>query len=160
MIRHLTLFSLLIATAPLQAELIQHRGIDFHVYRVEPDKDVVQLLLAEKPGEPNTFPKIQKRLEKKGQRLKFAMNSGIFEGNFMPTGLQVSEGKIVSPPNLDDFVKEREGQLTPNFFLKPNGVFFMNEDGTAGSSNHRPMQQRESRLFSRHSPDHCSSRTG
>ena len=132
MARHLTLFSLLLVITPLHAEPVQHRGTHFHVYRVDPDKEVVQLFLAEKPGKPNTFPKLEKRLERDRKRLTFAMNAGIFEGNFLPTGLHVSEGKTITKLNLYDFVKEREGQLTPNFFLKPNGVFFIRWDGTAG----------------------------
>ena len=132
MVRHLTLFSLLLAITPLHADPVQHRGTHFHVYRVDPDKEVVQLFLAETPGQPNTFPKLEKRLERDRKRLTFAMNAGIFEGNFLPTGLHVSEGKTITKLNLDDFVKEREGQLTPNFFLKPNGVFFIRPNGTAG----------------------------
>lgn len=132
MIRHLTLFSFLIAATPLQAEVIQHRGTSFHVYRVDPDVDEAQLFLAAQKAKPNKFTDVQKRLEKDGRRIKFLMNSGIFEGNFMPTGLHVSEGRTVTKLNLGEFVKEWEGQFTDNFFLKPNGVFFIREDGTAG----------------------------
>ncbi|MDF1823984.1 MAG: phosphodiester glycosidase family protein [Verrucomicrobiales bacterium] len=129
---HLSLFNLILFLSPLNAEIVQHRGTSFHVYRVEADKDAVQLLLAKRKGKPNKFTNVRQRLEKKGRQLKFAMNSGIFEGNFMPTGLHVSEGKTITPLNLTPFVKEREGQLTPNFFLEPNGVFFMRKDGTSG----------------------------
>lgn len=132
MIRHVTLFSFLLCTSPLTAETLEHRGTTYHIYRLDPERDRLQLLLPEKKGEPNTFTKVRDRLEKKGQKLKFAMNSGIFEGTLLPTGLHVSEGKTITPLNLEDFVKEREGQLTPNFFLKPNGVFFIRKNGTAG----------------------------
>lgn len=131
MMRHLTLFGILFSFLPLHAETVQHRGTTFHVYRVTPETETVELFLAERKGEPNTFPKLEARLKKQGLRLKFAMNSGIFEGNFLPTGLHISEGKTVIKLNLDDFIKEHEGQLTPNFFLKPNGVFFIRQDGTA-----------------------------
>ncbi|MDF1656734.1 MAG: phosphodiester glycosidase family protein [Verrucomicrobiales bacterium] len=132
MMRHLTLFGILFAFLPLHAETVQHRGTTFHVYRVTPETETVELFLAERKGEPNTFPKLEARLKKQGLRLKFAMNSGIFEGNFLPTGLHISEGKTVTKLNLDDFIKEHEGQLTPNFFLKPNGVFFIRPNETAG----------------------------
>ncbi|MCH1409025.1 MAG: hypothetical protein L7V87_08335 [Verrucomicrobiales bacterium] len=34
--------------------------------------------------------------------------------------------------NTNELVKEREGQLTPNFFLKPDGVFYLMESDASG----------------------------
>jgi len=116
----------------LSADRIEHRGIDFWIYRVDPAETKLELFLSGETGEPNTFPKVRERVRRADRRLIFAMNAGIFEGNFRPTGLHVSEGRTVTDLNLDDFVKQREGQFTPNFFLKPNGVFFIRPDGDAG----------------------------
>ncbi len=131
MLARITLFGLLLATAPLHSETIEHGGATFWVHRVDPKAVKIELHLPEKAGEPNTFPKLAARLEAQGRRLVFAMNSGIFEGNFRPTGLHIAEGRTVTKLNLDDFVKRSEGELTPNFFLKPNGVFFLRADGSA-----------------------------
>src|SRR5690606_21216807 len=50
-------------------------------------------------------------------------NAGIYEPGFIPTGLHVEDGETLVPLNTDD------GR--GNFFLKPNGVFVVGEDGAA-----------------------------
>ncbi len=125
-------FSLVFAGTLATAEVVEHRGVVFHVYRLDPGKKKLELHLSGKRGEPNTFPKLEEKVKREGRVLKFAMNSGIFEPTFLPSGLHISEGKTITRLNLKDFVKESESQFTPNFFLKPNGVFYLLEDGTAG----------------------------
>ena len=133
MVRHLTLLCLLAIAFPgvTGAETMEHAGTTYWIYRVAPGKEKIELHLSEKAGVPHTFPKLEERLRGEGRRLKFAMNSGIFEGNFRASGLHIAEGETITPLNLDDFVKRSEGELTPNFFLKPNGVFFIRADGSA-----------------------------
>lgn len=127
-----TLFGLavLLVSASLQAETLEHAGTTFWIHRVDPKATKIELFLPDKANEPNTFPKLEARLASQGRRLVFAMNSGIFEGNFLPTGLHVSEGRTVTKLNLDDYTKRSPDDLTPNFFLKPNGVFFLRADGS------------------------------
>ena len=124
MVRHLTLLCLLAIAFPgvTGAETMEHAGTTYWIYRVAPGKEKIELHLSEKAGVPHTFPKLEERLRGEGRRLKFAMNAGIFEGNFCASGLHIAEGETITPLNLDDFVKRSEGELTPNFFLKPNGV--------------------------------------
>ena len=124
------LFLIVVSPAAV-AETIEHAGANFFVYRVDPGGEKIELHLSGKSGEPNTFPKLEERVRAKGRRLKFAMNSGIFEGTFLPSGLHIADGKTVTKLNLNEFVKTREGEFTPNFFLKPNGVFFIRPDGSA-----------------------------
>jgi uncharacterized protein YigE (DUF2233 family) len=114
-----------------EAEKKIHRGVHFWVYRYEPEKEILSLHLTEKAGDPNLFPALAEELRAEGKKLLFATNSGIFEGNFQPTGLHISEGKTITKLNLETFVKEREGQFTPNFFLKPNAVFSIDKAGKA-----------------------------
>ncbi len=47
-------------------------------------------------------------------------NAGIFEPGLIPTGLYVENGHELRPLNLEDGYG--------NFFLKPNGVFFINQN--------------------------------
>ena len=101
----------------------------------------LELFLPEKKGEPNHFTHLEERLKKKGRRLKFAMNSGIYDQEFRPSGLHISAGKTITKLNTEDFVKEHEDQLTPNFFLKPNGVFYLMESGAAGILETERYQQ-------------------
>ncbi len=118
-------------TSCLLAEVVEHAGTSYWVLRVDAPAHQIELHLPEKAGEPNRFPQLEAQLAAKGRRLVFAMNSGIFEGNFRPTGLHIAEGRQVTPLNLEDFVKSSPGELTPNFFLKPNGVFWIRQDGSA-----------------------------
>ena len=132
-VMHLTLLGLLLnpVGSGLQAETVEFNGNLFWVYHYDPAKEKLELFLGEPQGKPNTFTGLEKRLNAQGRQLKFAMNSGIFEGTFFPSGLHISEGKTITKLNLKDFKKTREGELTPNFFLKPNGVFFLRKDGSA-----------------------------
>jgi len=53
-----------------------------------------------------------------------AMNAGIYHEDFTPVGLHVENGTEQSPLNLAD--------APGNFFLKPNGVFYVDGDNNAG----------------------------
>ncbi|MEP9389365.1 phosphodiester glycosidase family protein [Mesorhizobium sp. KR9-304] len=55
----------------------------------------------------------------------FAMNAGMYHEDFTPVGLHVEDCREQSPINLAD----AEG----NFFLKPNGVFYVDQQGNAGA---------------------------
>lgn len=131
MVRHLTLLCLFLAPPFCRAETIEHAGTRYWVYRIDPKVTKLELHLSPGPDIPNTFPDLEKRIEASGRRLVFAMNSGIYEGNFLPTGLHVSEGKTVVPLNRETFTKRLPDDVTPNFYLKPNGVFFIRADGSA-----------------------------
>jgi uncharacterized protein YigE (DUF2233 family) len=52
------------------------------------------------------------------------MNAGMYHDGLGPVGLFVEDGRQETPLNRAD----GEG----NFFLKPNGVFFVRKDGSAG----------------------------
>lgn len=53
-----------------------------------------------------------------------AMNAGMYHEDFTPVGLYVEGGREQSPLNLAD--------APGNFFMKPNGVFYVDEAGNAG----------------------------
>jgi uncharacterized protein YigE (DUF2233 family) len=54
----------------------------------------------------------------------FAMNAGMYHEDFTPVGLHIEDGSEQSPLNLAD--------EPGNFFMKPNGVFYVDRDGNAG----------------------------
>lgn len=60
-------------------------------------------------------------MEARGQKLVFAMNAGMYHGDFSAVGLFVSGGRELVPLNTD----RGDG----NFFLKPNGVFAITNTG-------------------------------
>ena len=56
-----------------------------------------------------------------GRALTFGMNAGMYHADASPVGLLVVDGRELAPLSLGD------GQ--GNFFLKPNGVFFVDAQG-------------------------------
>lgn len=54
----------------------------------------------------------------------FAMNAGMYHEDFSPVGLHVESGEVRSPINLSD--------APGNFFMKPNGVFYVDSERHAG----------------------------
>ncbi|WP_257385110.1 phosphodiester glycosidase family protein [Tahibacter caeni] len=60
-------------------------------------------------------------LQRRGRRLRWGMNAGMFHPGFRPVGLFVADGIERSPLDL--------GDGTGNFYLKPNGVFLVGAGG-------------------------------
>lgn len=58
------------------------------------------------------------------QGLVFAMNAGMYHKDFTPVGLYVQDGTEAAPLN--------RGGGEGNFFMQPNGVFFVDEAGRPG----------------------------
>jgi uncharacterized protein YigE (DUF2233 family) len=70
-----------------------------------------------------SFASLQDYCDHTGRKLAFATNGGMFHADYKPVGLLVEDGIERSPLNL--------GSGDGNFFLKPNGVFLVSDDGTA-----------------------------
>ncbi len=70
--------------------------------------------------------KLKSWLATKGQILVFAMNGGMYQEDLKPVGLYIENGKVLSPLNKRD--------AGGNFYLKPNGVFFITRNNIAGIS--------------------------
>lgn len=73
-------------------------------------------------GEPfENYQNVVERLEDAGESVIAVTNAGIFEPGLVPTGLYVEDREVLRPLNLE------EGY--GNFYLKPNGVFFVDGNG-------------------------------
>lgn len=66
---------------------------------------------------------LHKELVNQHQQPMCIMNAGIYGPDVVPLGLHVEDGLVVQPLNI------AEG--TGNFYLKPNGVFWIGTDGKA-----------------------------
>lgn len=94
----------------------------FTTIRVDVRTERVELFLRDDEGRTfNRFERLKSWLAGRNERLRFAMNAGMFHPDLSPVGLLVQDGRQVSPLNLSGG--------TGNFFMKPNGVFFINETG-------------------------------
>lgn len=94
----------------------------FTTIRVDVRTERLELFLRDDAGRTfNRFERLKSWLASRNERLLFAMNAGMFQPDLSPVGLLVQDGREVSPLNLSDGAG--------NFFMKPNGVFFISESG-------------------------------
>jgi uncharacterized protein YigE (DUF2233 family) len=101
-------------------QTVAFRGQSFLVRTIDPQKEDLRLFWKDDQGKPlHDFTSLGKFAASKGERLLFAANAGMFESNLKPVGLLVQDGDEQSPLNLNDG--------TGNFYMKPNGVFVINE---------------------------------
>lgn len=93
-------------------------------YIADPQKQDIEFFWKNDKGEIlESFRNLKAYVESKGKELIFATNAGMFMQNLHPLGLFIQHGKTVTPLNT------REGKT--NFYLKPNGVFYITTDNRA-----------------------------
>ncbi|KOS06176.1 hypothetical protein AM493_09135 [Flavobacterium akiainvivens] len=69
---------------------------------------------------------LKKHVEASGQTLLFAMNGGMYSPKREPVGLYIEDFKTLSPADT--------ASGKGNFYLKPNGIFYIDGKGKAGIS--------------------------
>lgn len=92
---------------------------------IDPASYEVRLVYRGADGAPyGSVPQAVAALAAGGQTPVLAMNAGMYHADMNPVGLYVEDDAELSALNTDDGFG--------NFFLKPNGVFFIGTDGKAG----------------------------
>jgi uncharacterized protein YigE (DUF2233 family) len=87
-------------------------------------KNDIRMVWQDGEGAPyKTFDALAQSMKAHGLILGFAMNGGMYVENFVPVGLYVEEGKELAPANTRTVTGEP--QNIPNFYKKPNGVFYL-----------------------------------
>lgn len=74
-----------------------------------------------------TFTALAGHLEGNGERLAFGMNGGMYGEDYSPIGLYIENGKELAPANTKSVAADVKP--VPNFYKKPNGIFFIGQDG-------------------------------
>lgn len=97
----------------VSAQTLDDHGQRYRLVHVDP-KSVGNLRIYWRDGDPAA---LRERLERRGERLIFATNAGIFDPSRKPVGLHIADGVKLVELNKHDGAG--------NFFLKPNGVFFV-----------------------------------
>lgn len=107
-------------------EVIEKTAVRYLIWRVEKaDLGRLEMHWLDARGQPlGNFGGLRDHLAARSLEIEFATNAGIYERGPKPCGLTVCQGKEVVALNL------RAG--TGNFYLKPNGVFFVDATGKAG----------------------------
>lgn len=91
------------------------------------DPSVYEIRLVYRRPDGEVYGRVSKavaELAAGGKMPLLAMNAGMYHADMSPVGLYVENGEEAAPLNEDDGFG--------NFFLKPNGVFFVRKDGSAG----------------------------
>lgn len=114
----LTTIVFLFVTVLVSAYIQKDTDDRFVTYSVDPTQKQVKLYW--KDNKQLHFKSIQNLkswLEKRNQKLEFAMNAGMYKKDNSPQGLYIEKTKMFSP--LDTAVGNG------NFYMKPNGVFYL-----------------------------------
>lgn len=101
-----------------------HQASKFASIVVDPTVSRIQLFWKSDDGRPlRSIQNVKDGLERHGQHLRFAMNGGMYESGNQPKGLFIQDHKLLHP--LDT------GDGSGNFYLKPNGVFYVTANDAA-----------------------------
>ncbi|OCJ05073.1 hypothetical protein A6U87_13690 [Rhizobium sp. AC44/96] len=98
----------------------------FIVCTWEPGKAELRLFWKNGEDEPyRYFSNVADAVRAEGRTLTFAVNAGMYLSDFSPLGLYIENGHELRPANTAQMM----GSVVPNFYKKPNGVFFVQEQG-------------------------------
>jgi uncharacterized protein YigE (DUF2233 family) len=136
----LPLLAILLAVPALAAprspcQDMEDDGASYTVCAFDARRDQIRLFLADEKGEVyGSFSSLETALARKGEKLAFAMNAGMYDQDRFPVGLYVEDGRTGKRANT------RAG--AGNFHMKPNGVFWV-EGGRVGvTETHRFLKER------------------
>ena len=115
--------------AGLDVDIVQHAAQAYTVATVDMNRVALDLYGA--PGGLG-IDKLRADLDTDGRELLLATNAGMYGPNVAPVGLFLGHG-TAHPLDLDDG--------TGNFYLKPNGVFWVDAEGAhvARSESYAPI---------------------
>lgn len=104
-----------------EARTAGHLGAVYDVYALK-DPAGLRLFLRDAKGRDfRGFGRVKEAVEARGGELVFAMNAGMFHPDHRPVGLYIEEGFEIAPLN--------RGEGRGNFFMRPNGVFYVTGQG-------------------------------
>jgi len=113
----ITIAGLISAQQPIREER-------FVSYIVDPSKQTLQFFWKDGKGQIfGSLQNVKTAVEVKHKKLVFAMNGGMYLTDHTPLGLYIENGKKIRPLNN----KRGDG----NFYMKPNGVFYITTDNKA-----------------------------
>lgn len=116
--------SLIAGPASAACTEIRHLAESYIVCTFDPARETIRIYgVPDGSTEPLTYGAVRDLLRQDREFLVFGMNGGMYHPGYGPVGLLVEYGRERHPLNRE----EDEG----NFFLKPNGVFFVGK-GQAG----------------------------
>jgi len=104
-------------------------GEAYIVCTIEKGKGDLRLFWKSADGEPyRYFSSVAEAVRGNGRTLAFAVNAGMYLPDFSPIGLYVEDGRELRPANRARSDGSAAGPV-PNFYKRPNGVFFLDGAG-------------------------------
>jgi uncharacterized protein YigE (DUF2233 family) len=103
---------------------------DFNILSdvVDPNRQALKFYWKDKHGNNyGNFKNLKSALEKQNKKLVFATNGGMYNKHLSPQGLYIENGITLAPL---DTAEKGYG----NFYLQPNGIFYLTGDGKAAIS--------------------------
>jgi len=93
-------------------------------YCINLKKQQVKFYWKDDTNQPfRNFENLRTWLSNRGQKLVFAMNGGMYKTDNSPLGLYIDSGKTIAKLNT--------ASASGNFYLKPNGVFYITKENTS-----------------------------
>jgi uncharacterized protein YigE (DUF2233 family) len=95
---------------------------NFLHYQINPKKTPLSFFWLDSNATPlKSIANVKAQVEKNGNQLLFAMNAGMYKKDYSPQGLFMDNFLTQSP------IDTSNGK--GNFYLKPNGIFYITEEG-------------------------------
>ena len=104
---------------------------DIVSFKVNPDSVNISLYWKTNGENFKNINKLKDVLVKQKNKLIFATNGGMFDEHLNPIGLFINNGNLIKPLNKKVLKPNNKGTL-PNFYLEPNGVFYITNYDKAG----------------------------
>lgn len=122
--------TLLVATSA-QAQLCAEESFEdvaYVVCTIDPATSDLRLFWKNDQGKPyRTFSNVAAAVSDQGMELGLAVNAGMYQSDFSPLGLYVENGEQLRPADTVS-IGGPQRQI-PNFYKKPNGIFFLDKTG-------------------------------
>ena len=116
------------------------------VCTIDPAASDLRLFWRNAAGKPyRSFSNVADAVRGQGRELVFAINAGMYRRDFSPVGLYVEDGQELQPADTTSI--EGPPRQIPNFYKKPNGIFFLTATnaGLLKTDAFLPTRYRQSR---------------
>lgn len=121
-------------------------GSEVIVCSVDPATDDLRLFWQDEEQKPyRRFAPLADAVAETGRTLVFAINAGMYDRDFSPIGLYIENGTQLRPINRG--VVEGPPAQVPNFYKRPNGIFFIDSDGAGVLTTDAYVEQAISGLY-------------
>ena len=131
-------------TTDIVKNKISHYGDKYFLYIGNPNKHRYKFFWKRKSGLAYKYPDVVSQNFSEKNAPLLLVNGGIFEKDLKPLGLYIESGEELSDINL-----KRPARFIGNFYMQPNGVFFVTNRGEVDikeTSEFIKVYQRSNRL--------------